>query len=346
MVIRSRAPVRIDFAGGTTDLSPFRDEIGGAVVNATISRYAYCTLTPLDNHAIRITSENLQTFVEAQDIRELEYDGNLDLLKAAVRRLNLDIGLNIIVHSDAPPGSGVGTSASVGVALIGMLERLQREMDRKARAMTAHEIAELACQMESELGIVGGKQDQYAAALGGINFMEFFSEGRVSVQHLEIDRDTLYELEKHLVLCYTGESRLSGDTNQKMIQAYRDGVPEVVDALKAIRQVAYDVKQALLLGDLKAFAELLEEEYQQRVKLAPSVVTRKILYLRDLALEAGAVSMKICGAGGGGCVLFYCRPDMETRVKRVLQQEGGTVLDFAFDHRGLQVWKARATADE
>jgi len=346
MVIRSRAPVRIDFAGGTTDLSPFRDEIGGAVVNATISRYAYCTLKPLDNHAIRITSENLQAFVEADDIRGLEYDGNLDLLKAAVRHLDLDIGLDIIVHSDAPPGSGVGTSASVGVALIGMLERLRRERNSSARAMTAYEVAELACQMESELGIVGGKQDQYASALGGINFMEFFSEGRVSVQYLELETDTLYELEKHLVLCYTGQSRLSGDTNQKMIQAYKDGVPEVVEALKAIRQVALDVKQALLIGDLAQFGRLLEEEYRQRVKLAPSVVTEKILHLREAALKAGAVSMKICGAGGGGCVLFYCRPDSETRVKRVLQEEGGTILDFSFEHRGLQVWKGKTSSYE
>ncbi|MFQ6097319.1 MAG: GHMP kinase, partial [Armatimonadota bacterium] len=192
MTVRSRAPVRIDFAGGTTDLSPFRDREGGAVLNATITRYAYCTLRSLPNGHVRISSEDLQKFVEAQHIRELEFDGNLDLLKAAVKALDIAGGFDITVRCDAPPGSGTGSSASVGVALIGMLDLL-RDADRPRR-LSKYQIADLASELESDLGIVGGKQDQYAAALGGINFIRFFGEGRVSVERLSLPPELLYEL--------------------------------------------------------------------------------------------------------------------------------------------------------
>ncbi len=340
IVVRSKAPVRVDFAGGTTDLPAFSNREGGAVVNAAISRYAYCSLRPAVSNGVRITSEDLQTYVEAETIKELEYDGNLDLVKAAVRRLGLEVGVDIVVRCDAPPGSGTGSSASIGVALIGMVDALRRALDGSQSApLSRYDTADVACELEAELGIVGGKQDQYAAALGGINYMEFYDRGRVAARRLDLDEDVLRELEKHLVLVYSGESRLSGDTNEKMISAYERGEETVCSALRAIKRVAQDVQRVLLVGDLAAFGELLEEETAARLKLYEHVMTPVMAQLREAALDAGAVGGKICGAGGGGCMLFYARPDYEVRVRRALTAAGGRVLDFTFDHEGLQIWR-------
>ena len=241
MIIRSRTPTRIDFAGGTTDLAAFRDREIGAVTNAAISRYAYCALRRIDGDGLRIVSHDLGQFVEAEHIRELEYDGNLDLLKAAVRALDLPGGLEITVRCDAPPGSGTGSSASVGVAVLALLDRMRWSMGgQRGTLMTRFEVAELACQLEAELGIVGGKQDQYAAALGGLSHMRFAGD-TVGVERIEAPEATLAELEKHLVLVYSGQSRLSGDTNSRMIAAYQSGDPVVVEAMQSVARIADDM---------------------------------------------------------------------------------------------------------
>ncbi len=341
MAIRGRAPTRVDFAGGTTDLAAFRNREGGAVVSVAIDRYAYCSMTPTPGAGIRIVSENLEQFVEASDIQELEYDGNLDLLKAALRALNLSGGATVTARCDAPPGSGTGSSASVGVALLGLLDRLQAKTSGDCRScMSRFEIAELACRLErEELGIVGGAQDQYAAALGGFNYMLFHDQDRVSVEPLELHSWVRLELQKHLLLCYSGQSRLSGDTNQRMISAYESGDPVVTSALRQVKRVAQDVHRALIGGDLEWFGELLEEEWQARGQLAPGVVTPKLQELRDVAKRAGAIAAKVGGAGGGGCLLVYCGADTEAQVSRALQAAGGQILDFSFDFNGLEVWE-------
>ncbi len=336
--IRSRAPTRIDFAGGTTDLAAFRDREGGAVVSAAISRYAYCSLQAGEGGEITIRGDDLDQFVRAASIRELEYDGNLDLLKGAVKVLALPDSLDIYVHCDAPPGSGTGSSASVGVALLGLLNYLKvLRNNREQSILSRFEIAELACRIEQELGIVGGKQDQYAAALGGFNFMEFYSEDRVAVEPLLLSAPVLCELSKRLVLYYTGQSRLSGSTNQRMIEAYEQGDPQVVGALRQVKQTAQAIYRALLAEDLDTFADLLNQEWEARRQLAPGVVTEKMEEIREQVLGAGALATKVGGAGGGGCMLIYCDDDREGAVRRALSGEEGLVLDFNFDFTGLQV---------
>ncbi len=342
MVIRSRAPTRIDFAGGTTDLPSFRNQETGAVANAAVNRYAYCVLREIEGNGVRIVSQDLGQFVEAEDIRELEFDGNLDLLKAAVRALDLTGGMEITVRCDAPPGSGTGSSASVGVAVLGLLDKLrQLRSGERGALMTRSELAELACDLEHDLGIVGGKQDQYAAAVGGFSYMRFVGD-LVSVERIEVAPSTLAELEKHLVLCYTGESRLSGDTNTKMITAYETGDPTVVGAMQSVARIAGDMCRALLEGDLIWFGELLAEEWQSRAQLHSEVVTPKMAQLREAATSAGAIGGKVCGAGGGGCIVFLAGPDSEGEVRAAIKGAGGHILDFSFDHLGLQVWESRA----
>ncbi|MEN6643464.1 MAG: hypothetical protein ABFE08_13550 [Armatimonadia bacterium] len=341
MPIRSRTPTRIDFAGGTTDLYAFSSREGGAVISAAIDRHAYCTLNRGGVNGIRITSQDLERYVEAETIKDLEFDGNLDLLKAACKALDLpSLGLEISVRADAPPGSGTGSSASVGVSLLGLLDHLRgSDPQRRRQRLSRFELAELACNLEKDLGIVGGKQDQYAAAIGGFNYMEFYGDDQVAIEPLEPSQAVICDLEKHLVLCYSGESRLSGGTNTRMIAAYEAGEPVVCEALRTVKRVAQDMHRSLLSGDLNWFGELMEEEWQARRQLAPGVVTPRLQELREAALQGGAVAGKVCGAGGGGCVLFLSKADQEGSVRKALQHAGGQIIDFSFDFRGLAVWE-------
>lgn len=348
MLIRARAPVRIDFAGGWSDVALFTEHSKGMVVNGAINRYAYTTLrcerqTTQDDSvelqrvldkSIRIYSADFDTFIEAEDVRQLEYDGNIDLVKAAVRRMSIQIGgFDLITQSNAPPGSGLGTSAAMGVALVSVLGAL------KEATYLPYEYAELASTIERhELGILGGKQDHYASALGGIHFMEFQGED-VKTSPLRLPPDICYELEKNLVLCYTGKSRLSGNIHQNVTTAYNSADPSVQDALETLKATAEATKTALMRGRLTEFGELLTQNWQNQKKLHPSVTNEQIDQLFKIATAHGAIGGKACGAGGGGCLLFYCHPTREHSVRQKLEEAGARVIDVNFDIEGLQMWR-------
>ena len=344
-VVRSRAPARIDFAGGWTDVAFFAQEEPGAVVNSAISIYSYATAKktqsedkPGSKHAgdnsIKIYSADFDIYEEATEIKELEYNGNVDLAKAAIKRMNVDFGLEIITRSNAPAGSGLGSSASMGVALVGALARLADS------TLLPYEYAEIASSIERhELGILGGKQDQYASAIGGLNFMEFFGE-EVKQSKLPLASDTLHELEKNLVLCYTGKSRLSSDIHQNVTDAYIAGHKGTLDALRNLKQIAVEMKNSLLKGNLKYFSSLLNDNWANQKKLHPSVANPQIDSLFELALSNGATGGKASGAGGGGCLIFYCADGREHVVRRELQKAGCDIIDFSFEFEGLQTWVA------
>ncbi|MGQ9732067.1 MAG: GHMP family kinase ATP-binding protein [Candidatus Zipacnadales bacterium] len=336
MVLRSRAPVRIDFAGGTTDLKAFRDREGGAVLSGAVARYAYCSLRERAN-GLRIEADDLQEYVEAEDIRDIEHKTGLELLTKAIQRFGIDSGISVTVRTDAPPGSGTGSSASVGVALLGILEHRRALFTQTKDRLSRYDLAEMACEIEEEMGIVGGKQDQYAAAVGGINYLEFHGD-QVSVERVEVSPGLRADLEKHLVLCYSGKSRLSGDTNTKMISAYENGEPTVTESLRTVKRVAKECAQALRGEDMARLADLLNEEFEARVRLAEGVLTDEMADMVVAARAAGARAVKICGAGGGGCLLFLAGPDCEGPVRRALEERGGRILDFVFDFEGLQCW--------
>ncbi|MCG9128273.1 GHMP kinase [Candidatus Poribacteria bacterium] len=349
MLIRTRAPVRIDFAGGWTDVALFTEDSKGLVVNGAINRYAYATLAfegetefpesielqRVIDKSIRIYSADFDTFVEAEDVRQLEYDGNIDLVKAAVRQMSIQFGgFDLITQSNAPPGSGLGTSAAMGVTLIGVLGAL------KDITYVPYQYAELASSIERhELGILGGKQDHYASAVGGISFMEFQDE-EVKTSSLTLPPNIRYELEKNLVLCYTGQSRLSGNIHQNVTEAYKSKEPGVRKALNNLKEIAESTKNALMRGRLSDFGELLTENWQNQKKLHPSVTNDRIEKLFTIANENGAIGGKVCGAGGGGCLLFYCQPTREHNVRQKLEDAGTKIIDFNFDFDGLQIWRA------
>ena len=332
MVFRSRAPVRFDFAGGWTDVALFCQETKGKVVNAALDIYAYATLcpnpaqkgaVPYTDGKITIRSTDFDVYVEARDIRKIEYDGNADLVKAAIRRYSSKQGFELITRSDAPPGSGLGTSAAMGVALISVINAYND------RHMLPYEMAEAASLIErEELGIRGGKQDQYASAMGGFQFMEFSGED-VKTSRLNLREDVVLELEKNLVLCYTGKSRLSGDIHKNVTEAFQRGDPDTVGAIERLKGIAEEMKVCLVKGDLDSFGRLLDENWGCQKPLHPSVTNEEIEELFAIAYRSGAVGGKAGGAGGGGCLMFYCGSDREHRVRRALEKTGVTIIDFS-----------------
>lgn len=330
---RARAPVRIDLAGGWSDVPPFSAEAGGAVVNLAINRYAYATLIGNCTGDFLLESADYDQYIEARDIRELEYNGSLDLLKAAVRRMKLDFGGHLITRSEAPPGSGTGSSASMGVALVGLIDAMLEG------GMSRNEIAATANLLETEeLGIEGGKQDQYAAACGGISYMTF-EDPEVTVQRLEPSQDFVLELEKCMLLVYTGKSRLSGDIISRVMGAYQRNEAQMTEPLMNLREAGSLMRDAVEAENLCRVGEVLNFNWENQKRLYEDMTTPKIEALMGVARSAGILGGKACGAGGGGCIVLLAEPDREHVVRRSVEDLGGECIDFHFDFAGLRVWR-------
>jgi D-glycero-alpha-D-manno-heptose-7-phosphate kinase len=339
LAIRSRAPLRISFAGGGTDVEPYPQERGGVVLSATIDKYAYATLVPRGNGQIRVESLDYDVVAKYNVDEKLPDDGELDLVKAVVRTLGGGQGLDLFVHTDAPPGSGLGSSSAMVVALIGaFLHWLGRSMDEYAVARLAYRIERV------ELGVPGGWQDQFAAAFGGFNFIELLGDDIV-VNPLRIKRTTLNELQYRLLLCYTGRTRLGGHILDRQIAAYVHKEQDAVAALDSIKEITIAMKNALLQARLNDFGQLLHQEWQQKKRLTSGITDEAIDTLYDAGRQAGAIGGKLLGAGGGGYLLFLCPFEKKHRIAQALEEAGGQVVPFNFDLRGLQVWEAREEAD-
>jgi len=333
-LIRSKAPLRISFAGGGTDVPPYPQERGGAVLSVTINKYAYVSLLPADDDAITVHSLDYDIVAKYHGETDLAYNGELDLVKAAIRRLAVQkTGLHLFLHSDAPPGSGLGSSSTLVVALVGLFRHWLRQ------PLTDYQIAELAYQIERvDLGIKGGMQDQYAAAFGGVNFIEFTDQA-VIVNPLRVSPDRLNELEYNLLLCYTGRTRVSANIVARQTESFIARKSKVVRALDAQKEMAIQMKNALLKGQLDDFGRLLHEAWQTKKHLDPAITTPQIDAMYEAGRKGGALGGKILGAGGGGYLLLYCPFDRKHVVAAALEQLGGQVVDFGFELRGLQTWE-------
>ena len=334
MNIRARAPLRISFAGGGTDVSPFPEREGGLVLNATIDRYAYGMLRPRRDRRIRIESAdfgvNLSYGVDESPI----FDGKLDLVKAAIRKLGDTSapGFDLFLHSNAPPGSGLGSSSSVMVTLVGLLKEFH------GLALTDYEIAQLSHQIERvDLGLLGGMQDQYAATFGGFNFVEFGGD-RVIVNPLRIADDVVNELEHNMLLCYTGATRRSDGVIEDQTARYEGGEAGTLAALRSQKQLAMEMKNALVRRRPREFGDMLHEAWKQKKRMSPKISTGFIDEAYAAARRAGALGGKVTGAGGGGYMLFYCEFQKKHRVAEALTRMGGQVTEFAFEPEGLTTW--------
>ena len=335
MIIRSKAPLRISFAGGGTDVPPYPQERGGAVLSVTINKYAYASLMPTDDDAITVRSLDYDVMAKYHTSEDLTYNGELDLVKAAIRRMvgMEQRGLSLFLRSDAPPGSGLGSSSTLVVALVGLFRHWLR------RPLTDYQIAELAYQIERvDLGIKGGMQDQYAATFGGVNFIEF-SDKAVIVNPLRVSLDRLNELEFCLLLCYTGRTRVSAHIVERQTESFIHKKDQVVRALDAQKEMAIQMKNALLQGRLDDLGDLLHQAWQTKKDLDPAITTPQIDEMYEAARQQGAIGGKILGAGGGGYMLLYCPFDRKHLVATELERLGGQVVDFGFDLRGLQTWE-------
>jgi D-glycero-alpha-D-manno-heptose-7-phosphate kinase len=338
VIIRSKAPLRISFAGGGTEVEPYLSERGGVVLSTTIDKYAYGSLRFRDDRQITVTSLDYDVVAKYDLDEPLAYDGKLDLVKAAIRRLNPednDQGLDVFLHSDAPPGSGLGSSSTVVVALIGLFQRWLH------LPLTNYEIADLAYQIERvDLGIKGGKQDQYAATFGGFNFIEFYRDATI-VNPLRVPPDVLNELDYNLLLCYTGKTRLSARIIDTQVDGYVRRQEEVVRAMDELKRIAIALKNALLQGRLNDFGVLLHQAWMNKKKMAAQISDPAIDDLYETARKHGALGGKVSGAGGGGYMFFYCPFDRKHIVAERLERLGAQVVDVNFDFYGLQTWEVR-----
>jgi D-glycero-alpha-D-manno-heptose-7-phosphate kinase len=336
-IIRAKSPLRISFAGGGTDLAHWYQSNPGAVINSTINRYAYVTLYPREDHEIRIRSVDLGYSIK-YDLEEGPiYNGVLDLAKAVIQRLNVKKGMSLDIRSDTPPGGGLGGSSSVTSAVIGAVAAYTRQV------LGNYELAELNFNVERvDLGISGGKQDQYATTFGGFNMIEFF-EDRVVVNPLRIERDLINDLEAHLLLCYTGGVRTDVGMIKKQVSYFRDKRSDTIQGMQRLYEMVFEVKEALLRGDLNCFGEMLNEAYLNKKMMNPHVAEGTIAdTLYETARKHGVTGGKLLGAGGGGYLLLYCETDKQHIVRKELEKLGGKFMAFNFDKLGLQVWRSTA----
>jgi len=347
-ILRSKAPLRISFAGGGTDVSPYPEEKGGAVLNCTIDRFAYATLESVPDGAGRVEVESLDynlkvNYEKPSDF--LEETGELDLVKAALRVLRrsrneseASDSLKLTLHSDAPPGTGLGSSSTMVVALVGAFQQYLRQ------PWTSYDIAELAYEIERrEFGMKGGRQDMYAAAFGGFNFIEFEGE-RTIVNPLKIRPDVLNELAYRLLLCYTGTSHYSNDIIERQQRSYVERRGDTVSALDATKQLAIDMKNELLRGNVDEMGRLLDAGWQLKKRFTEGITNDRIDAFYERARAAGALGGKLVGAGGGGYLLLFCDFARQARVARTVQEAGGRVERFALEPEGLQTWSVRTAA--
>lgn len=336
MIIRSRAPVRVSFGGGGTDVSPYTEEFGGCALNAAIRRYAWATLELRHDNKICLESYDLQQKVEFASREEITFDGTLDLLKAVLLHYDhIKQGFNLFLRSDVPPRSGLGGSASAFVAVIGVFNYLLKE-----ERQSSYEIAETAYKLEREiLKIKGGRQDQYSAVFGDVNFIEFRGNDFVRVNPLRLPKDYLLELEKHLILIKLPTNRgRSGDVIDDQIKRMKEKGSGSLEALHRTKEIAQLMKRALLRGNFDEFGVLLDTAWNEKKQFSSLITNPSIDTMYRLAMNSGALGGKITGAGGGGHMLFFCRPNREQEVLAACMQSGAISVDLQFDTTGLEVW--------
>ncbi|MBK6836588.1 MAG: dehydrogenase [Bacteroidetes bacterium] len=338
MIIRSKAPLRIGLAGGGTDVSPYSDLYGGAILNATIDLYAYASLEPLDNGKIEFCVDGTDKCYTTDSAKELELVDGFELFigiyNRVIKQFNLEpLSFRLTSYVEAPQGSGLGTSSTIVVSLLGaFVEWLKLPLGN-------YDIAHLAYEIERvDLNMAGGKQDQYAATFGGFNFMEFLANDRVIVNPLALKPKVLFELEFNLLLYFTATQRLSAQIINDQVKNVESKNVGAIDAMHHLKEQAIMMKEHLLRGDLNKIGEVLHFGWQNKKQMAKSISNTLIDDIYTEALKNGATGGKISGAGGGGFMFFYCPAVTKIKVARSLEQFGGRVQSFKFTSQGLTTW--------
>lgn len=339
MIIRAKAPLRLGLAGGGTDVSPYSDIYGGAVLNVTISMYAYATIEPLKDGKIIIEAIDRNETLEFDSKEILELDGKLDLIKGVYNRIVKDfikkpLSFKLTTYVDAPAGSGLGSSSTLVVAILSAFA------EWLGLPLGEYDLAHLAYEIERiDLKISGGKQDQYAATFGGFNFMEFYDGDRVIVNPLRIKKDIINELQFNLLLYYTGTSRLSSKIIEVQVKNVETKKEKSIEAMHKLKEQAIFMKEALLKGRLNDIGELLDFGWQYKKQMAEGITNPLIEEIYETAKKAGAIGGKISGAGGGGFMILYCPKNIRYKVIEALQKFGGEFRRYQFTKYGVETWK-------
>ena len=338
MIYRSKAPLRIGLAGGGTDVSPYSDLYGGAILNATISLYACATIEPIEENGIILTAIDREEEERFEWTHQLPLNGKLDLLKGVYNRIQKDHGLpmtnfRLSTYVDAPAGSGLGTSSTLVVAIIGAFAEMLR------LPLGEYDCAHYAYDIErKDLKLAGGKQDQYAATFGGVNYMEFYADDKVVVNPLRVKQQTLFELENNLLLYYTSTSRESAKIIEQQAQNVLAKESKPIEAMHQLKQQAQMMKEALLKGRLHEIGEILDFGFSQKRKMAEGISNSLMDEIYETAKKAGATGGKISGAGGGGFMIFYCPGNTKYNVIHKLKKFGGEHRNYQFVEHGLTSW--------
>jgi D-glycero-alpha-D-manno-heptose-7-phosphate kinase len=337
MLIRSKAPLRLGLAGGGTDVSPYSDLYGGGILNATINLYAYATLVPANDGKIIFETADGSLVKESLSIPEIKPEGIFDIHAGIYNRIakmfpDKQLSFRLITSIDAPQQSGLGTSSTLAVAILGaFVEWLKLPLGE-------YDIAQMAYEIErSDLGMAGGKQDQYSATFGGINFMEFYKD-KVIVNPLRIKDSYLDELAHNLVLYYTDTSRLSSQIIQKQQQNVINEDKSAIEAMHQLKNQAVMMKEALLRGNLNEIGEILDFGWKFKKQMASGITNNSLDKIYSTAIQNGATGGKISGAGGGGYMFFYCPGNTRFRVIESLKQFGGYTERYEFTSQGLVSW--------
>jgi D-glycero-alpha-D-manno-heptose-7-phosphate kinase len=343
MIIRSKAPLRLGLAGGGTDIADYYNRYGGYVLNATVDMYAHCTIEPNDSGKVEFIAADINKKEEYAATEKLPHSPALPLHTGIYNRIIADytkvsqnqkpLSFKMITYSDAPAGSGLGSSSTMVVAIIKAFEEWLN------LPLGEYDIAALACKIEREdAGLAGGKQDQYAATFGGFNFMEFYENERVIVNPLRLKRWIRNELEASLVLYYTGVSRESANIIKEQIQYAQQGNNKNIESMHEMKNQAVLMKEALLKGDFKGFSNCLLKGWFAKKNVATSITNSFLDEVYQYVIDNGAESAKISGAGGGGFMMIYCNPCNRITLIRALRERQGLVLTPSFTETGTQAW--------
>ena len=338
MIFRSKAPLRIGLAGGGTDVSPYCDLYGGAILNASISLYAYATIETIPTNEIIFEAIDRKETAKFPIQEFLTVDGHLDLAKGVYNHIVrehgfLPSGFRLTTFVDAPAGSGLGTSSTLTVAILGAFsEWLKLPYGEYDMAHIAYEIERL------ELKMAGGKQDQYAATFGGVNFMEFYANDKVIVNPLRIKSVHLNELENNLLLYFTATSRLSSVIIEAQSKNVEENNTASIEAMHFLKEQSKMMKEALLKGNIDEIGPILDFGFKHKKQMAKGISNNMLDELYEAALKAGATGGKITGAGGGGFMMFYCPGNANYKVGEILSKLGGNLRSYQFTEKGLFTW--------
>ena len=328
----ARAPLRLSLAGGGTDLEAYYGVYGGLVVSTTIDKYFYVILSQTDSDHIQVSSSDYQTFYRHSSSETLDFEGDLRLPKVIIEHFGIRAGMSVFLASQVPPGTGLGSSSTVAVALIKAMSVLC------GAPMSRQEVGALACHIEIErLGMPIGKQDQYAAAFGGLNAIEFRPDGSVRVEPIGLPPDLVIELERRLMLFFTGRSRSAAQILGEQKRSSERSQERVIDALHTIKESAIRLRRELERGEIGVVGTRLHESWVAKRQLASGITDPWIDGWYESARAAGAAGGKIAGAGGGGFLLLYCEPEYQDRVTKRLEAQGLSQMDFRFESGGAIV---------